>query len=125
MKLLFIKQLDQSLLDSPSADDIFGNLNEGALKLLSVQNNKGMTPLVMSIDEGNYQIFRFLLEIYHYNDQITKRDKILPKVISLKYDKGESPLLLAARTNQVEMVYSLLHLGDNVITYDILKEVDS
>lgn len=31
-----------------------------------------MNPLFVAVDEANYDIFRFMLEIYYYNDQISK-----------------------------------------------------
>ena len=50
VKLLFMKEFNQSLLDTPMSDDIFGNLRESTVKLLQVTNNKNMTPLMVSIE---------------------------------------------------------------------------
>jgi len=70
-------------------------------------------------------VFRFLLEIYHYNDSSSSSNKVLPKIINIKCDKGESALIKAIRTRQQEVVYSLLHLGPEVFTYCVLKDFDS
>lgn len=84
-----------------------------------------MTPLLTAVDQGNYEVFRFLLEIYHSNDSSSTSNKVLPRIISLKCDKGESALLKAIRTRQQEVVYSLLHLGPEIFTYSVLKDSDS
>lgn len=84
-----------------------------------------MTPLITAVDQVNYEIFRMLLEIHHYIDSIPKSKKILPQIINKTDDKGESALIKAVRTDKTEMIYSLLHLGSDIITYDVLSEDDS
>ena len=102
--------------DSPGIDDLKGNIRESAVKSLGVQNNKGATPLMVAVELHNYPIFRFLLEMSHYNDSISKKEKSLPKILAYKNDKGENLFHMAIRTNQLDMTYSLMHLGEGVIS---------
>lgn len=97
------------------------------MKLLNVQNIKGMTPLLVAVDQGNFEIFRLLLELYYYHDQVckTQTQKVLPKIINMKDDRGDTCLLKAVKAKNLEMVYSLLHLGNEVVTYEVLFETDS
>lgn len=48
-----------------------------------------------------------MLELYYYNDQSSKI-KILPKVMGMKDDKGETCLMKALKLKQLEMVYSII-----------------
>ncbi|CDW79967.1 ankyrin repeat [Stylonychia lemnae] len=128
VKMLFVKQVEdmQKHLQSNRPDDLYGLINEQALRLLDKINNKGMTPLLMAVDQGNFEIFRLLLEIYYYNDSISKPEqKLLPKIINLKDDKSDTCLLKAVKSKQTEMIYSLLQLGNSIINYEVLLETDS
>jgi hypothetical protein len=51
-----------------SCKDIRGNFNEAAVKTLKMRNNKAMSPFFVSVDEGNYEIFKLVLEFYYFND---------------------------------------------------------
>ena len=82
-----------------------------------------MNPLLLAVDCGNFEIFRFLLEIAHFSDSRGKV-KSLPAALRVRCDKDETCLLKASRLKQLEMVYSMLHLGDDVITQDLLAESD-
>eukprot|EP00347_Sterkiella_histriomuscorum_P016183 403354171 len=127
VKMLFVQDIQNAnkYLENDKPDDIFGLINDQSLKLLGIQNNKGMTPLQAAVDQGSFEIFRFMLEIYYYNDQISKANlKLLPKVINMKDDKGDTCLLKAVKAKSLEMVYSLLQLGNDIITYDVLLEKD-
>ena len=48
----------------------------------------------------------------------------MPGALRVRCDKDETSLLKAARTKQLEMVYSMLHLGDEVISQDLLADYD-
>ncbi len=50
VKVLFISEISDALLETTSVTDIAANLRLDTLKLLSVMNNKGFTPLLSSID---------------------------------------------------------------------------
>ena len=81
---------------------------------------------MMAIEQGNYEVFRFLLEVqYMYDSTATVMQKTLPRVIAQRDDKRDTCLLKAVKSKQLEMVYSLLHLGDDIITYEVLCETDS
>ena len=43
--------------------DIKGNLSQKLVKMLQLQNLKGMTPLISTVDHGNYEIFRFIIDL--------------------------------------------------------------
>lgn len=40
-----------------------GNINLKIVKLLTMQNNKGQTPLLMTVEIANLEMFKFLFEI--------------------------------------------------------------
>lgn len=40
-----------------------GNINLKVVKLLAMQNNKGQTPLLMSVEMANLEIFKFLFDL--------------------------------------------------------------
>ena len=56
------EQVEQ-VVRNAKVDDIKGNLCTKVVKMLQVQNNKGMTPLISSVDHGNYEIFRFIVDL--------------------------------------------------------------
>ena len=56
------EQVDQ-LIRNTKVDDIKGNLCQKLVKMLQLQNLKGMTPLISSVDHGNYEIFRFIVDL--------------------------------------------------------------
>jgi ankyrin repeat protein len=80
--------------------------------LSSLTNQKGFTPLLMAVDSGSFPIFRALLELSFYHDATAPDGrKLLQTVLrSACSEKGETPLLKAARLNHLEMVFSLLNL---------------
>lgn len=45
-----MKEVDESLIESPTIEDIVGNLRESTMKLLRAQNNKGSTPLMLAVE---------------------------------------------------------------------------
>lgn len=55
-------QVDQ-VIKNTKVDDIKGNLCAKIAKMLQVQNLKGMTPLISSVDHGNYEIFRLIIDL--------------------------------------------------------------
>ena len=40
-----------------------GNINIKIVKLLSMQNNKGQTPLLMCVEMSNFEMFKFLFDL--------------------------------------------------------------
>lgn len=51
------------MLKNSQVADIKGNLNLKVVKLLVMQNNKGLTPLLMAVEMANWDMFRFLFDI--------------------------------------------------------------
>ena len=51
------------VIRNTKVDDIKGNLCQKVFKMLQVQNLKGMSPLISSVDHGNYEIFRFIIDV--------------------------------------------------------------
>ena len=101
-QIKFVKILFAPSLDSiDNTEEIYGQIGADKWKLLENRNNKGMTALLAAVDSGNFEVFRFLLELYHYHDEVLggKGEKILPKIIDMRCDRGENCLLKAARTN--------------------------
>jgi len=127
LKLMFVQDLERAelYLGSGTAEDLRGVLNEQALRTLVVQNTKLQSPLLLAVHLGNYEVFRFLLELHYVHDQTLAAQKTLPVVVGQRDHKRETCLVKAARSKQLEMVYSLLHLGNDVITYQVLCDTDS
>ena len=55
--------VDNTLKNPQKIDDIKGNLSPKSVKMLSSLNLRNMTPLISSVDHGNYEIFRFIVEL--------------------------------------------------------------
>ncbi len=53
----------EDLLKTNSINDMKGNINLKIVKLLTMQNNKGHTPLLMTVEIANLEMFKFLFEI--------------------------------------------------------------
>jgi len=100
------------VVQNAKIDDIKGNLNIKMLvKLLTLTNNKGFTPLATAVDHGNYEIFRFIFELYIHIQRTQARHPILSQIFSSKDAKlQETVLIKAIRLLRVEMAYSMLHL---------------
>ena len=56
----------EEVLKTFKIEDIKTNLTPKVIKMLQLQNSKGMTPLISSVDHGNYAIFRFIIELIVY-----------------------------------------------------------
>ena len=83
------------------------------LKLLKdislVVNNKGFTPLLLSIDQGSTDIFQLLLSLLIASS--SNDSKVMAQSLSLKCEnKGENALVKAARLNHLQILKFLLHL---------------
>jgi len=73
MKLAFLSSVE----DDEDFDPKFFNLK--LLRDLSlIKNNKGYTPLLLSVDEGNTEIFQFLLSLLIASDQLSAGAPLLP-----------------------------------------------
>jgi hypothetical protein len=44
--------------------DCKGNFKQGLSKVLTLKNDKGLTPLSLAIDQGGSQVFKMVLEVY-------------------------------------------------------------
>jgi len=53
----------EEILKNNRIADIKGNLNLKIVKLFVMQNNKGLTPLLMAVEMANLEMFRFLFDI--------------------------------------------------------------
>lgn len=78
--------------------------------MLSLQNQKGMTPLISSVDHGNYEIFRFIVELLVLIQKTQPKFPVLDNTIDVKDDKGETALLKAVRMTRIQMVFTFLHM---------------
>ena len=68
---------------------------------------------MLAVEEGNFPVFRCLLEITYYYDQMQGDPdrKLLPELMKAKCQKSkETCLIKATKMNQIEMVYSIVHL---------------
>ena len=66
--MLFIKDHKSpenvdKLIKNTNITDIKGNICDKAAKLLQVTNLRNMNGLLSSVDQGNYDIFRFIIEL--------------------------------------------------------------
>ena len=65
LKLVIVEKFDQPLLENPATlGDCKGNFKQGLGKVLTMKNDKGLTPLSSAIEQGGSQVFKMLLEIY-------------------------------------------------------------
>ncbi len=53
----------EQLLKTSSVNDMKGNINTKIVKLLSMQNNKGQTPLLICVEMANFEMFKFLFDL--------------------------------------------------------------
>lgn len=91
-------------------DDIKGNLSSKVVKMLQIQNNKGMTPLVSSVDHGNYDIFRFLVNLSVHIQKTLPNHPVLSKTIDVKDERQETAMIKAVRLGRLQMAYTFLHM---------------
>ena len=84
-----------------------------------------MTPFMVAVEQGNYDVFRLLLEIYYYMDRLSPSKKLLAKLINVPCDKGgETALIKAIRTNNSDMANSLLFLCPEIYSYEMIITTD-
>ena len=53
-------------------------------KMLQIQNLKGMTPLISAVDHGNYEIFRFLIDLSVHIQRTNPSKPILAQTVDIK-----------------------------------------
>jgi len=80
--------------------------------MLKSVNLRGMTPLIQSVEHGNYSVFRFLFEIYvHIQRTAGKKYPILSETFTVQdKEKEETAMMKAVRLNRLEMVFSMMHM---------------
>ncbi len=97
MKIAFLSSLE----DEEDFDPKYFNLKL-LRELSTLKNNKGYTPILLAIEDGNTEIFQFLLSLLIASDQLSAGAPLLPKVLNLKCDaKGENSFLKASRLNHL------------------------
>ena len=69
-----------------------------------------MTPLISSVDHGNYEIFRFIVDLMVHIQKSQANTPILTRVIDVKDEKQETALLKAVKLGRLQMVYTFLHM---------------
>ncbi|TNV86076.1 hypothetical protein FGO68_gene9698 [Halteria grandinella] len=109
LKLSYLSSQDTTDLDDPKY------FNMKVVKDTAfILNRKGLTPLLQSVEQGVFPIFRLMLELYyHYDTVVVEGDAqkgLLDKVIQgyKCQEKKENAFLKAVRLNHKEMIYSLL-----------------
>ena len=120
------EQVDQ-LVRNTKVDDIKGNLCQKLVKMLQIQNLKGMTPLISSVDHGNYEIFRFIVDLMVHIQKSQANTPILTRVIDIKDEKQETALLKAVKLGRLQMVYTFLHMfgPKELLSYSNATQIDS
>ena len=103
-----------------------GNINLKVVKLLTMQNNKGQTPLLMSVEMANLEIFKFLFDLMSHLQTTQGKCQILTDQIDLTDTKQETALLKAVRTDQLKMATYILDnvSPDHFLGYESLLVVD-
>ena len=96
-----------------------------------IRNNKGYTALNQSVDQGNFPLFRLLLDLCHFHDTQSPppQQLLMPTLMSSQCAKlEESPLLKALRmpSTPLELSYSLLHVATTQGSYyeSVCKQVE-
>ena len=117
----------ETILKNTKVDDIKGNLNPKVVKMLSIQNLKGMTPLNQSVDNGNYEIFRFIIDLSVHIQKTQANSPVLDKTIDLKDEKQETALLKAVRMNRLQMAFTFIHMigPSELLGYSSVTQTDS
>ena len=132
VKLLFIRDhkseeaVDSVLKNPTKIDDIKGNLSPKTVKMLSAQNLRNMTPLISSVDHGNYEIFRFIIELCIHVQKTMPSHPVLDDIIDVKDEKSETAILKSVRMGRLQMIFTFLHLigPTNMIGYNSVTHVD-
>jgi len=86
------------LLTNADLQDLKGNFNLKVAKLLTIQNNKGMTPLTQCVDQQDRNAFKFLFNVSCLLEESLGM-KALTDSIDLPDIKSETALLKSVRTN--------------------------
>lgn len=91
-----------------------------------MQNNKGQTPLVISVEMENFEMFKFLFELMSHLQTTQGKCQILTDQIDLSDIKQETALLKAVKTDQLKISnYILDNISpDNLLGYESLLVVD-
>lgn len=128
LKTVFIadQQNIDELLKTNTINDMKGNINMKAVKLLQMQNNKGMTPLIATVDQPSVEMFKFLFELMNHLQKTQAKIQVLTDSIDLTDIKQETALLKAVRTNQLEMAKIILsNMSPNhLLSYESLLICD-
>lgn len=115
------------MIKNLKVDDIKGNLCTKLAKMLQVQNSKGMTPLTASVEHGNYEIFRFIVDLSIHLQKTFVNHPVLSKTIDVKDDRQETAMIKAVRMQRIQMCYTFLHLigPTEMIAYSSVTQTDS
>ena len=115
VKLLCVRnhkntQQIEHVIRNAKIDDIKGNLCQKVIKMLQLQNLKGMTPLISSVDHGNYEIFRFIIDLTLHIQKTQPNTPLLARTVDVKDDKQETAMIKAVRMGRLQMAYTFLHM---------------
>ena len=69
-----------------------------------------MTPLISSVDHGNYDIFRFIVDLSVHIQKLQPNTPVLTKTIDIKDEKQETAMIKAVRLGRLQMAYTFLHM---------------
>ena len=86
-----------------------------------------MTPLISSVDHGNYEIFRLIIELCIHIQKTQPNHPLLDNIIDLKDEKQETAILKSVRLNRIQMIYTFLHMigPADFLSYSSTTQVDS
>ena len=120
------EQVEQ-VIRNTKVDDIKGNLSAKVIKMLQMQNNKGMSPLISSVDHGNYEIFRFIIDVTVHIQKTQANQPILTKTIDLKDERQETAMIKSVRLGRMQMAYTFLHMigPTDLLAYTSVTQTDS
>jgi hypothetical protein len=69
VKTLLIAEHSEDLPLTNDLKNIFGNTHDECAQMLSIQNNQGMTPLILAVFVGDLTIFNMILSLTIHLDK--------------------------------------------------------
>ena len=86
-----------------------------------------MTPLISSVDHGNYEIFRFIVDLLVHIQKTQANSPVLTRVIDVKDEKQETAMLKAVKLGRLQMAYTFLHMigPSELLSYSNVTQIDS
>jgi len=111
VKLLCISDFTdaEALIETPGLANIKGNINSNVLvKLMGLKTLKFQTPLMLAVEQGNNDIFKFLFELMVHLQKSSEKCKVLTQAFEIKDNKQETVLMKAVIKEQTLMAEIVL-----------------